>query len=668
MNLNIKATVAEMESFSTTKYTVPFVLNVFDSSENNIVQTVSDIHHEVTIMNFVPKVLDVFNALARLKKPVGSLSETFIDGDLTYVLNLFRTKSTVSLFEVFAKLGISLHRILVTYTPNTKTLSVDSSLLAHLSRLDKAYSLQISIYLRALVHLFKKLSEFKVEDNHFAISKMSATELRISKQVNAQFDGFLYSLDHDFEVNLKEIEYIALDRILIENASYSANLPLANNGSSTALSYISLQKEDQIYTLLRKDSGFYYLVDMNSGDISTTNTLSFLDFDADSQIVGIASSLKMFDQPIVAKKVNIDNLLTGKYQILENHFEIVNPITKEKTENFLYNLVSVRDAVEATDLELYFSDLGRDKFDTDTTSYVSIDSIKKQYESDSYAQQLYISNKVMMDRLGPVDLKELSNMVPSLVKGDTFSMVFTGESGTGKSTTAKYLAYTSGLPFEIINASINIEESDFIGTMVSNKNRKSDLDPMFVWKDGVLARAVRNGYGLLLEEINFARAGVLGKLNSLLDDSRQIELGDGTILKAHPNFRFFATANINEEGTQRLNRALVNRFQHAKKFYHLTKNETIDLIMAKTGYKNKDSIEKVYVVYDAIKKYAKENQLKLSISIRQLINIFNAPKVYKNVEHAIMNLMVNHAFLEEEEHQDHFVETVLSVLDLKFKL
>jgi hypothetical protein len=371
---------------------------------------------------------------------------------------------------------------------------------------------------------------------------------------------------------------------------------------------------------------------------------------------------------VIIHNKTMDLSTSQKSLILESVSEIENTKVKEKVESFLSKCSTLREIVEVTNLEDFFKELNKDYFDTTTTSHVSNESIKLQYQSDAYAQQLYELNKKVMDKLGPVDLQDLSNIVPSVIKGETYSAIFVGESGTGKSTTAKHIFYQAGIPFEIINASINIEESDFIGTMVANKNRKSELDPMFVWKDGVLTRAIRNGYGTIIEEINFGRAGVLGKLNSLLDDSRQIELGDGTILQAHPNFRLFATGNIGEEGTQRLNRALINRFQHAKKFKHLNKQETINLIATKTKYKDLDKLEKIYVVYDAVRKYAKENQLKLSISIRQLINIFMAPKVYKSAYDAVINFMINQAFLEETEHQEHFVETVLSVFDLKFKL
>jgi ABC-type dipeptide/oligopeptide/nickel transport system ATPase component len=668
--INIKLTPEQMDAYSTNTFSVPFPLNVFENSDTNLIKSINDITHTKTLINFMPKVLDVFNSLAKFKKPLGSLNIATIKGEMTFVLNLFRTKASASLFEVFSKLGINLHRIMIAYSPSKEVIEIDNSLYVNLTRLDQKYIEQITVYLMSLIQLFIRLTDYNLEDNHFATSKMSVNELRISKEIYESINDFLFDTSVNFNINLKELEYSTLDTLVIDNVSYAANMPLATTASSNPLQYVNLQKDNDYFILIKKSSGFYYLVNLQKGSVSTNiNNLSYLDFDSDTSSVGIAGSLKGYpSKTITISKTTTDNLLNGTYNILENHYEIQDLHIKEKAETFINNMVVVRDFIEAPELQVIFDDLDKKHFNVESTSFVSIDSIKETYKDDKYAQQLYSSNEELMKRLGPVDLKDLSSMVPSIIKGDTYSAIFTGESGTGKSTTAKHLFYSSGIPFELINASINIEESDLIGIMVANKDRKSDLDPMFVWKDGILSRAVRNGYGVILEEINFARAGVLGKFNSLLDDSRQIELGDGTILKAHPNFRFFATGNIGEEGTQRLNRALINRFQHAKKFQHLNKNDTIELIMAKTGYKNRDNVEKVYVIYDAIKKYAKENQLKLSISIRQLLNIFNSPKVYKTVEQAVTNFMLNHAFLEEEEHQEHFTETVLSVMDLKFKL
>jgi ABC-type branched-subunit amino acid transport system ATPase component len=582
---------------------------------------------------------------------------------------MFRTKQSSFLFEPFTKLGINLHKILLGISEDNSKLYLDSALIGHLSRLGQDIQTQMVLYLVSVMHMFIELNTIQLKDNYFMLSKLSSSELRVKETIFSSLNRLVKSFNSDIKIEILETESSKIDYIELTNDTFAANLPISVTGQIPT-SYLLLKNNFKNYSLLFKTvSNGYYRVNLSNGEIVTNLKLSYIDFDSDSTLIGLSGSMTMCSNPItVSYNETLQMASEAKFTVIESISEIEDTDVRKQYEEFITKLSEVREITETVNLEDVYKTISKDYFDTASSSYVSNDSIKVQYKDDAYAQELYKINKKVIDKLGPVDLQELSNIVPSVIKGETYSAIFVGESGTGKSTTAKHIAYMAGIPFEIINASINIEESDFIGIMVSNKNRKSDLDPMFVWKDGILARAVRHGYVVIIEELNFARAGVLGKLNTLMDDSRQIELGDGSIIQAHPNFRLFATGNIGEEGTQRLNRALINRFQHAKKFKHLNKQEAIALILSKTGYKDHDKVDKIYSVYDAIRKYAKENQLKLSISIRQLLNIFMAPKVYKSAYDAVVNFMINQAFLEETEHQEHFMETVLSVFDLKFKL
>ena len=64
----------------------------------------------------------------------------------------------------------------------------------------------------------------------------------------------------------------------------------------------------------------------------------------------------------------------------------------------------------------------------------------------------------------------------------------------------------------------------------------------FEWVDGVVVQAVKNGYWLLIDNVNLCSASVLDRLNSLLEPGGTLlltESGAGTILTPHPNFRVF---------------------------------------------------------------------------------------------------------------------------------
>lgn len=325
----------------------------------------------------------------------------------------------------------------------------------------------------------------------------------------------------------------------------------------------------------------------------------------------------------------------------------------------------------ATDSTAGISDLLK-IFKTKIKGYVSVEldegtvkSVRESYDGDAYAQTLYEDEQ---EYFKTFNLGSLEGICAGVANGDVFSMLLTGESGTGKSTAAKVIAYRCGLPCVTVNLSINIEEADLFGTMIPNPIKASADDAEFIWQDGVITRAIRNGYVVVCEELNFARAGVLGKLNSLLDENRQIELANGERIKAHKNFRLFATCNVGYEGTNRLNKALINRFQTVKVFDDIDSKAAWEIIQKRTKYSDYTKFTKVYAVYAAIKKYSKEQDRNIVISIRQLLNIFSAGRYYKNAYDAVMAILIDGAFIDDAEYKDDFVSTVMPAFDLKFHI
>lgn len=302
---------------------------------------------------------------------------------------------------------------------------------------------------------------------------------------------------------------------------------------------------------------------------------------------------------------------------------------------------------------------------TVSTGTLDYSAMVELYKDDEYAQQLYTQVKPYYDTF---DLGTLSANLKGFSKGDLYSMLFAGDSGTGKSTAARVIPARCGIPYISINFSVNIEESDIFGSMIPNTMKASAEDPEFIWQDGVLTKAVRNGYCAVLEEINFARPGVLGKLNSLLDENRQIDLPTGEVLKAHPNFRIIATCNVAYEGTNRFNKALINRFDDCTVFKDVTRAKAIDIIKTRTGYKNMTKIDTIYNVYEALKKYGKEQNLNLIVSMRQLLNLFSKGKYYSDAKDAVVRIMLNGAFIEEPEYQEEFEKAILPAFKLNFKI
>lgn len=95
---------------------------------------------------------------------------------------------------------------------------------------------------------------------------------------------------------------------------------------------------------------------------------------------------------------------------------------------------------------------------------------------------------------------------------------------------------------------------------------------LFEWADGPVAASMKSGDMLLLDELSLAEDAVLERLNSVLEPSRTLVLAekgddaldaeaDTRIIKAHDNFKVFATMNPGGDfGKRELSPALRSRF------------------------------------------------------------------------------------------------------------
>ena len=145
------------------------------------------------------------------------------------------------------------------------------------------------------------------------------------------------------------------------------------------------------------------------------------------------------------------------------------------------------------------------------------------------------------------------------------SVLLSGGTGVGKTTHISQLASQINQPLLRINFNGETRMSDLIG-----KNQV--IAGATVWCDGVLPMAMRNGYWLLLDELDFADPAVLSLLHPVIEDQPMLVLKEnqGEVVKPHPNFRLFATANSigamqerasSYSGTNQMNEAFLDRWQ-----------------------------------------------------------------------------------------------------------
>lgn len=579
--------------------------------------------------------------------------ETIHEADFYLIKNV---RDTMFLFNALKRLAITLPDLRLGYEYGTETevLYLDKKILKVLSSLNEDSKKDLVLYFYCLARFFKAFNKISPSiglNNSGGLTIFSSSLAQLYKEFGTLHENFTIEC-----IQLKEDVYFGdMQYLHTQYIPFVKDLSEVKYSSTFVYNVLKTHSGEKL-CIINVTTKEYYVIDFKTGTIYTNNELKeFNTFDMIEWIPNLVMNLSSVLPTL--------NFYRVKYLKLEQLLSSKDPevIISNDATNFEALLELYPNITENNNMTLYEGYFKGSKIVKEGGGM----NLSDQYKGDAYAQELY---KQVQPYYESFDLKDLTGIVKGVANGTIYSMLFEGESGTGKSTAAKVIASRCGLPFVAINCSTNIEESDILGSMIPNPEKNSADDPEFIWKDGPATKAMRNGYVLIVEEITFARAGILGKFNSVMDEARQVDLPNGEVLKVHPNFRLIATANIGYEGTNRLNKALVNRFEICKKFTDLNEKEAKAIIMSRTGYSNVDKITKILDIYRAIKKYSDEQNLSLVISIRQLLNIFKQGKYYKNAKDAVNNLLLNQAFLEEPEHLKHFTDTVLNVFDLSFKI
>jgi midasin len=138
-----------------------------------------------------------------------------------------------------------------------------------------------------------------------------------------------------------------------------------------------------------------------------------------------------------------------------------------------------------------------------------------------------------------------------------YPILLQGPTSSGKTSMIEHLAKLTGHRFLRINNHEHTSLDEYLGTYVSTPTGE------FVFQEGILVQALRQGYWIVLDELNLAPSDVLEALNRLLDDNRELLVPETQeVITPHPHFMLFATQNPAGlyGGRKVLSRAFRNRF------------------------------------------------------------------------------------------------------------
>ncbi|MCB9991661.1 MAG: cobaltochelatase subunit CobS [Rhodospirillales bacterium] len=162
-----------------------------------------------------------------------------------------------------------------------------------------------------------------------------------------------------------------------------------------------------------------------------------------------------------------------------------------------------------------------------------------------------------------------------------------GYHGTGKSTHIEQVAARLNWPCVRINLDSHVSRIDLLGKdMIVLKDGKQITE----YKQGLLPWALQNPVALVFDEYDAGRPDVMFVIQRVLEAEGQLTLLDqNKVIRPHPAFRLFATANTIGlgdttglyHGSQQLNQAQLDRWNIVVTLNYLAHDDEVGIMLTK---------------------------------------------------------------------------------------
>lgn len=166
-------------------------------------------------------------------------------------------------------------------------------------------------------------------------------------------------------------------------------------------------------------------------------------------------------------------------------------------------------------------------------------------------------------------------------------VLVSGFHGTGKSTHIEQVAARLNWPCLRINLDSHVSRIDLIG---KDAIVLQDGKQVTEFQDGILPWAYQRNVALVFDEYDAGRPDVMFVIQRVLESSGRLTLLDQSrVLRPHPAFRFFATANTVGlgdttglyHGTQQINQAQMDRWNITTILNYLPHEQEVKVVLAK---------------------------------------------------------------------------------------
>ncbi|SON57874.1 Aerobic cobaltochelatase subunit CobS [Hartmannibacter diazotrophicus] len=187
-------------------------------------------------------------------------------------------------------------------------------------------------------------------------------------------------------------------------------------------------------------------------------------------------------------------------------------------------------------------------------------------------------------------------------------VMVSGYHGTGKSTHIEQVAARLNWPLVRVNLDSHISRIDLVG---KDAIVVRDGQQVTEFRDGILPWALQNNVALVFDEYDAGRPDVMFVIQRVLEVAGKLTLLDqNRVIRPHPAFRLFATANTVGlgdtsglyHGTQQINQGQMDRWSIVTTLNYLPHDKEVDIILAKAkhyqGEKGKQTVSKMVRLAD----------------------------------------------------------------------
>src|SRR5436309_4261671 len=208
-------------------------------------------------------------------------------------------------------------------------------------------------------------------------------------------------------------------------------------------------------------------------------------------------------------------------------------------------------------------------------------------------------------------------------------VIISGYHGTGKSTHVEQVAARLNWPCVRVNLDSHISRIDLIG---KDAIVIRDGQQVTEFRDGILPWAYQNNVALCFDEYDAGRPDVMFVIQRVLESSGRLTLLDQSrVIRPHPAFRLFATANTIGlgdttglyHGTQQINQAQMDRWSIVSTLNYLPHDNEVEIVLAKAKHyrttEGRDIVNKMVRVADLTRNAFMNGDISTVMSPRTVI-------------------------------------------------